>query len=64
MVIDKNTYSRLLKACNYKSKDDLELEKESQDRAKDDLLVFFQCVNLKSLRVCLKLDKYLVETIE
>jgi hypothetical protein len=39
VVIDRGTYGRLLRACNYKSKDDLEQEKLKADAERDRLIV-------------------------
>jgi hypothetical protein len=39
VVIDKNTYSRLLKSCNVKSKEDFEFEKQREDAEKDRIIV-------------------------
>ena len=39
VVIDKNTYGRLLKACNYKSKEELELEKQEANEERNRLMV-------------------------
>jgi len=42
VVIDKNTYSRLLKSCNIKSKEDHEVEKQREDAEKDRIIVRIQ----------------------
>jgi len=39
VVIDRGTYGRLLRACNYKSKDDLEQEKLRADAERDRVIV-------------------------
>ena len=38
LVIDKATYDRLLRACNFKSKEQLEQEKEQLNTQRDQLL--------------------------
>jgi hypothetical protein len=52
VVIDRGTYGRLLRACNYKSKDDLEEEKLRADAERDRLIVI---LNFTSSRVEFKL---------
>jgi endonuclease YncB( thermonuclease family) len=39
IVIDKDTYKRLLRACSYKNKEQLELEKQKLNEEKDRLIV-------------------------
>ncbi len=39
VVIDRNTYGRLLKACNYKTKEELEEEKIKENEKQDKLVV-------------------------
>lgn len=39
VVIDKETYGRLLKSCNFKSKDALEREKEQKEQEQNRLMV-------------------------
>ena len=39
VVIDRGTYGRLLKACNYKTKEELELEKKEADEERNRLMV-------------------------
>ncbi len=41
VVIDRGTYGRLLKACNYKTKEELELEKREADEERNRLIVIF-----------------------
>lgn len=41
LVIDRATYDRLLKACNFKTKEELEDEKRQLDTERDQLLVRF-----------------------
>ena len=42
VVIDRGTYGRLLKACNYKTKEELELEKKEADDERNRLMVIFK----------------------
>ena len=44
VVIDKNTYSRLLKSCNIKSKEDYEVEKQREDAEKDRIIVIIRLI--------------------
>jgi hypothetical protein len=39
VVIDRNTYGRLLKACNYKTKEELEEERMRENEEQDKLVV-------------------------
>ena len=39
IVIDRDTYGRLLKACNYKTKEELEMEKQRASEEQDRLVV-------------------------
>lgn len=39
LVIDGNTYGRLLKACNFKTKEELEMEKQRTGEEQDRLVV-------------------------
>lgn len=41
VIIDGSTYSRLLNACNYKTKDEREYEKEEIHKEKDQIIVCF-----------------------
>ena len=41
LVIDGETYSRLLKACNYKSPEQIEYEKQRANEDQDKLVVSF-----------------------
>jgi hypothetical protein len=41
VIIDGSTYSRLLNACNYKTKDEREYEKEEIHKEKDQIIVYF-----------------------
>ena len=42
VVIDRNTYGRLLKACNYKTKEELEEERVKENEQQDRLVVSTQ----------------------
>ena len=45
VVIDRDTYKRLLNACNYKSKEEREADKELLNKEKDKIIVIFLFLN-------------------
>lgn len=49
LVIDKATYDRLLRACNFKSKEQLEQEKQQLNTQRDQLLVSWNSNGLSDL---------------
>lgn len=59
VVIDRGTYGRLLRACNYKSKDDLEQEKLKADAERDRLIVILNFTSSWA-KLKLKLPFFLV----
>lgn len=63
VVIDRNTYGRLLKACNYKTKDEQEEDRARENEEQDRIVVSHSnhlfIINFKILKLFPNRKKYM-----